>query len=447
MVVKVKPELLNIYISKYRETMREQFIDETDAEILKNNEKIHNYLLRQLQRRIQEDGQDLNSAFDEEFYLLSILDRQAAKAQRKRKSRERTLNYIFNIFVDLTDVASTSGGRFSRIPNLLQAPGTGVAIDVFGGIGLAGNILTMIAIPFIYIYHAVQGKKPPITFSNNMKLALATISAILGIIAFTVPPAGVAIMFLFASMTIAVSVIGLVRLIKDRRELGGKIADSRERVKSLYEQRTDLESRIHKLTNQIKDQIKAGNPTPLKMKENANRLAILQKQFDETDSELYKARTELHGLYQNQSKQKTIFAGVTTLTRVIMACTVIVGVGLLLNPFTAPAGVGLIVATGAVYLALFIAEKIHEAKMSKLKELPSDNSYLARALQDEPDKTLKQAPVVRQRPRKKVTFTQNTSPLVSERQHLLKHKHEPDSDSIHDIEKQNDQRSSGINKA
>lgn len=437
MAVNVKPELVNIYISQYRKTMREYYLQETQAEIAKNNERIRRYLLQQLERRIKEDN-DINSAFDAEFHLLSMVDRQEAKAQRKRKSREKALSYVFNIFVDATDAASTSGGRFSRVPGVLKMPGTDTAMDVFGGIGLVGNLLTMIAIPAIYIYYAVQGKKPPITFTNNMKLALATISAILGIIAFTVPPAGIAIMFLFAAMSVTTSLIGLVRLIKDRRALSGKIAELKPRVKELYNQRANLVGQIATLSNHIKKQIDQGNKYPLTMQNDVKKLAELQRKLDETEDQLYKARTELHGLYLDQSKQKTIFAAVTTVTRVVMACTVVIGAGLLLNPFTAPVGAGLILATGAFYLALFIAEKVYEARMTKLKELPSDNSDLTRALKDEPDKTLKKAP--RQRPRKQVTFVEDKSPL--ERQSLLNHRHDRP-ESMHEIENQNDRRSRG----
>jgi hypothetical protein len=84
--------------------------------------------------------------------------------------------------------------------------------------------------------------------------------------------------------------------------------------------------------------------------------------------ELKIARHEQHNLKIASSKEQSIFTGISTSLKFFLMCALLAGTVLTIIPFTAPIGATILTVTLAIGLAVFIADKIHKAKMREIKK-------------------------------------------------------------------------------
>lgn len=215
--------------------------------------------------------------------------------------------------------------------------------------------LNFLFVPFMYLYHAAKGEKPPINLNNNLRWAISTIGLTMGVISLLVPPAGIGIMLTMAALGLATSIFGLAmnfyRRHVNKRDLETNLREIKLVKKTVRE---DMQ-RAAGLQKLLKFSIT--NPDASDYKSVAISINNLRDLQNENVRKLHDARVQRHQLMLDKKQNGSLFSTINSSLQIVLACAVITGAILTLIPFTAPAGMILLTVAAAIGLASFVANK------------------------------------------------------------------------------------------
>lgn len=342
----------------------------------------------------------INKASDDEFDLLQLLQFDTQKAPEKNKASffasgiKKTLKILSDNDTSGYAARHTAPSRITADAHTTTHPNVaieGVVAD-YTAIGL--NSVNTLSVPLLYLYYYVRNEPIPFTVKNNSKIILSLLALALGVIAITVPPAGIVIAAVTTGAGLIGSLYALGRFIYERRA----VKNNKDKVeRSIADYIKDISTTTSRINDLRKDILKElENPKP-NIKCIENKTKILQKKcckLIECKLDLKAKIKERHALKLDEGKEKTIFGAMSAGMKTLLASTAIAGLILSLIPFTAPIGVAMLITASSTGIGLYVMNKIHHARMTRKEKaaVKSDPDLsLTKNVGDTPSSTLASA--------------------------------------------------------
>lgn len=237
-----------------------------------------------------------------------------------------------------------------------------------GGLQAAGLVMqgiNFLLIPAIYIYYAAKREPVPFNASNNTKWALSGVGLALGLVGVLVPPAGVAILFTMAAIGLIASVAGLTAHIHDRMQTKNKLSETKALIKGYQQKLDEARSQALALKARILQHITDPYHDPRSLSEDQSQLKALHEVYGADQLAMKTAQIQQLQLVTKVHHSHSNLHAINSGFQVVLACAIIAGAVLMVTPFTAPAGLTLLIVAGALGMASLILGKLHQIRLQR----------------------------------------------------------------------------------
>ncbi len=188
-------------------------------------------------------------------------------------------------------------------------------------------------------------------------------SLALTLVGILVPPAGIAILFTTVSIGLVASIAGLAAHIVDRRNTKMKLAEAKQKIALYRKQEADYKNQTADLKAIILQHRADPYHDPHALEDDQaiskscmNCMRRISKRLKVTLADHYQLSMKAQ---QTHTNLQTINNGF----QVVLACAFLAGAVLMVTPFTAPAGLTLMIVAGALGLASFLFGKIQAIRL------------------------------------------------------------------------------------
>jgi hypothetical protein len=237
-----------------------------------------------------------------------------------------------------------------------------------GGLQITGVVMqgiNFLLIPFAYIYYAAKGEPVPFNTSNNIKWALSGVGLALALVGVLVPPAAVAILFTAVAIGLISSIAGLAAHIVDRRKTRIKLEESRLLIDRCRKQESDYKNQTAALKAIILQHRADPFHDPHALEDDQADLKALHELYAANQQILKSALVDHYQLSMKTQQMHTNLQTMNTGFQVMLACAFLAGAVLMATPFTAPAGLTLMIVAGVLGMASFLFGKINAIRLHR----------------------------------------------------------------------------------